>query len=180
MASWSGFLFFNMMSIEAVSLWITPVLALLILLYGAWRDIRTHELPDELSLALIALWMVDGLVMLQTGQWNGVHALWSFLLALAVFGFGFVLFLAHGVGGGDVKIMSAFALWIGVEGAILFIGVTLIAGGIMSLLVLARALYYRGWSQVLKERRAMQFAYAPAIFVGGATGIGSRWSGFVQ
>ena len=139
--------------------------ALALLLYGAWCDVKTRELPDELSIGLVGLWGAKQVLLLWAGVWSGQAFVWSLLLSLAVFVAGFVCFILNGVGGGDVKIMSAFSLWIGFEGGIMFLIITLLMGGVMALVLL-------GWRSVTSgSQRAASFAYAPAIFVGGLVSV---------
>ncbi|MGI9492229.1 MAG: prepilin peptidase, partial [Geminicoccaceae bacterium] len=49
---------------------------------------------------------------------------------------GFILFAFNLMGGGDVKLMSGLALWAGVDLVALFLVITGLAGGVMSLCVL--------------------------------------------
>lgn len=148
-------------SVPFIVMMVMALVALSLLLYGAWCDVKTHELPNELSIGLVALWIAKQLLVLWAGMWSGQAFLWSLVLSLAVFVAGFVCFILNGVGGGDVKIMSAFSLWIGFEGGVMFLISTLLMGGVMAILLV-------GWNFITsRSQRTTSFAYAPAIFVGG-------------
>lgn len=158
-------------SVPFIVMMVMALAAVAVLLYGAWCDVKTHELPDELSIGLVGLWIAKQLLVLWAGIWSGQALVWSLLLSLAVFVAGFVCFILNGVGGGDVKIMSAFSLWIGFEGGVMFLIITLLVGGVMALVLLTSMVVRHGVKSVTSRSRAVPFAYAPAIFVGGLVSV---------
>lgn len=167
---------FGLISIGEHVRWFNSVLAAGVLLYGAWCDIRSHELPDALSFILVGLWLIEVMLAVVGGVFMWGDFLLSMGYALVFFALGFVLFLlnAAAFGGGDVKLMSAFILWIGSALAPLFIVFTILVGGIMSVFVLLYSFYQRGWGATLQQRKEMHFAYAPAIAIGGWIVIAHR------
>ena len=56
-----------------------------------------------------------------------------------------IFFISHGgMGGGDVKLSAAVALWLGVEGTLLFLLLAFIMGGVISLLLLVSGVKSKG------------------------------------
>lgn len=109
-------------------------------LYGGLRDVASFIIPDWVSLGIVAAFGVAALAGHPApGDLPG-HA----GAALAVFAVGVVLFHAGVFGGGDVKLMSAAALWAGVSDlAVLALSVACF-GGVLSVALLAgRALSTR-------------------------------------
>jgi prepilin peptidase CpaA len=113
----------------------TLLLALLCaaLLYAAWGDIRTRTIPNALN-AAIALaaplwWVATGV-----DPWPGmvVH-LGAALLLFAVFA-GF--FALGAMGGGDVKLIAAVALWLPFGSILPMLTAMALAGGVLTLVVL--------------------------------------------
>lgn len=108
--------------------------ALLCLVVGAGFDLARFEIPDTLSILLLAGALLYGL--LTPGFAWGSHA----LAVLALFAVGLLLFALGWMGGGDVKLLTAFAAWTGLSGLPLFLtGVALAGGALALLLLLARS-----------------------------------------
>ncbi len=53
---------------------------------------------------------------------------------------GFVLFSFRCIGGGDAKLLAAAGLWFGLEGLASFLTMTVVAGGVLALVLLAWSL----------------------------------------
>ena len=154
-------------SVPFIVMMVMALAAVAVLLYGAWCDVKTHELPDELSIGLVGLWIAKQLLVLWAGIWSGQALVWSLLLSLAVFVAGFVCFILNGVGGGDVKIMSAFSLWIGFEGGVMFLHHHLIGGRCDGIGVVDK---HGGaaWGEVRDESLpCCSFCLCPCDFCGG-------------
>jgi prepilin peptidase CpaA len=109
---------------------VAPMSALL--LFACWTDISTLRIPNWISIAIVALFVIAALEL-------PPKAIIPHLLAggLAAAG-GTALFAARQLGGGDVKLLAAVALWVGWDAALiemlLIIG---IAAAIVSLIVIA-------------------------------------------
>ncbi len=71
-------------------------------------DVETLRIPNRLCLALVAIYPAHVLASPVAVDWPG-----ALMLAVAVFAAGLVPFAAGWVGGGDVKLMAATALWVG-------------------------------------------------------------------
>ena len=105
------------------------VLAVL-LAWAAVVDLRSRTIPDWVSIAILVLapvfWWTSG-VELWPDAASRVGA------ALAVFGLFALLFYMGGMGGGDVKLAGALALWFGPLTTLKFVILTSLAGGVVSL-----------------------------------------------
>ena len=103
------------------------------MIYAAAMDVLTMRIANAISLALVAAFFVIALfagmpfkaMMLHAGV--GIAAL---LVGMAMFQFRLI-------GGGDAKLLSAAALWVGYEQLIPFVVWVTIFGGLLSLLALA-------------------------------------------
>lgn len=99
----------------------------------------------DLTRYLIPNWIV-GMVVLAypVGVWLAPHAVdWqgAALLALGTFAAGFVIYILRLMGGGDVKLLAACALWVGLDGMFDYLGAVALIGGALALaLWLARIL----------------------------------------
>ena len=105
----------------------------LALLYAAWGDLRTRTIPNPLN-AGIALgaplwWWANGLAL-----WPDVGV--QLAIAVAVFALFAVLFAAGAMGGGDVKLIAALALWLPLGGILVLLVVMALAGGVLTLVML--------------------------------------------
>jgi prepilin peptidase CpaA len=115
------------------------ILVAALLFWAAISDFRTRTIPNWISLSIVALFLafiggqfflgtdpvvVPPLISLATG-------LVSFVVFAAFFYFGFL-------GGGDVKLISALALWAGWPKIIGFILFMAIAGGVLAVFYIFR------------------------------------------
>jgi len=138
--------------------WLPMVLVLAALgcvVAAAVWDIKHFLIPDELSIALVALAIAYGAVT------PGFDWLSHALAALAVFGVGLLLFAKGWMGGGDIKLLSAIAAWTGFGGLLAFlIGVSL-AGGVLALvLIIARRVAGGRGPRVLARDAPLPYAVA--------------------
>lgn len=107
-----------------------------LLVWAAASDILHFRIPNRLSLAIAALWPAYLLAGWSAGA--PLDSLAGGLIAgLGVFAAGFMLFNLGLLGGGDVKLMSATALWAGLAGLVPFVLIVAAAGGILSLGMIA-------------------------------------------
>jgi len=129
-------------------------LALLLLSAGI-EDVRKREIANwkNAAVALMApLWW-----------WSCSYAIWpdiaiQIALALVVFG-AFVLAFALGqMGGGDVKLIGALALWLPFQPLARMLMVMALVGGVLTLLLLAE----RWWR---REKAAIEVPYGVAIVI---------------
>jgi prepilin peptidase CpaA len=103
----------------------------LLLVWAAASDLTRYVIPNRLCVALALLYPAHA--MLDPGaDWPG-----AILVAGAVFAAGTGLFAAGLMGGGDVKLMAATALWAGPGLALPFLFVTAATGGLLALLMVS-------------------------------------------
>ena len=114
----------------------TPELFLLTLFFGlvglaaAW-DVAEFRIPNFLCLAIAALYPAYVIGGSQPVDWPVATALASLLLVI-----GIALFCCGVVGGGDVKLLAAVALWAGPERIVELLLVMAITGGVIGLMMM--------------------------------------------
>ena len=99
-----------------------------LLVFGAISDLRTFEIPN-----FVSLW--GGLLFLPAAflaQLDAIAFAYHLLAAVLVLGVGFGLFAANLLGGGDVKVLSAVALWCGLGDLLPLLFWVAVAGGILA------------------------------------------------
>jgi prepilin peptidase CpaA len=157
-----------------------PLLALLqtgclivlaaLLVVAAWQDLRTLHISNSLPLSIVAAfvaWSILGLVA-ETVTVEGIAlsvgcAAVLFLVAAAGFAAGMI-------GGGDVKLAAAVALFAGPALVLDFLLVVGIVGGVLGIIVLAGVplgpVTNTGGTTVRGRLRG-RLPYGPAIAAGG-------------
>ncbi|MEH3040107.1 MAG: prepilin peptidase [Sphingomonas paucimobilis] len=139
--------------------WLALALLLLLLLAGI-EDARTREIANwkNAAIALLALpwWWANGL--------SGVDMAWQLGVALIVFALFFAAFVAGQMGGGDVKMIAALALWLPPGGVLSMLMVMSLLGGALTLLFLADR-----WR--LRAAQVAEIPYGIAIAVAGMLAI---------
>ena len=105
----------------------------LMMAYAAASDLLTMTIPNLITIALVGGFLVIApFVAGMDLQAIGLQvAAGAGMLAI-----GFILFALGWIGGGDAKIASAAALWLGVGHTIEFVVWTSIIGGALSLILL--------------------------------------------
>jgi prepilin peptidase CpaA len=108
------------------------VLPLLLALAAGW-DIASFTIPNFLQLALIAAFCVFVVAAGLAPPVIGMHLLAGFI-GLAI---GFTLFGLGYVGGGDAKLFACITLWFGFANLLDYALAASVAGGALTLLLLA-------------------------------------------
>lgn len=135
-------------------------LAALLLLLGAAAigDARRFTIPNWLcgAVALLAVpyWLASG-----HGLWPDLA--WQLGFALAVFAALAGLFAAGVMGGGDVKLLAALALWLPVRAYAEMMTLVAVAGGVLTLALLAR-------HRISRREGRPEIPYGLAIAAGAA------------
>jgi len=137
--------------------------AIALFVWAAVSDIASRRIPNRLvallalvALARLGLEFAEGAGLVRTAS--------DLALGLAVFALGALLFRFGLFGGGDVKLLAAGALWMGVGSALPFLAGTALAGGALALgLLLWIGLAGRG-------RARPSLPYGVAIAAGGVLG----------
>jgi prepilin peptidase CpaA len=137
-------------------------------------DLEAMRIPNRICLAIAALYPVHVLAAAAPVAWPGALA-----VAAVVFAFGLIPFCLGLMGGGDVKLMAAAALWAGPAAALDFVLVTTFLGGLVALVMVspyrfavAQALAAMGHDDIGFVITGRAIPYAVAITAGGWLTIG--------
>jgi prepilin peptidase CpaA len=156
-------------AMTTLPLFLFPVLlAAVLLLAAAISDVRGYRIPNLFSLNIALLFPVYGLLSGQPVAW-GAHG-FTMLGCLAV---GLPLFALKLAGGGDVKLLTALALWAGPGQIAPLLLITAVLGGVLALgavgLTILRqpALLYGLRTVGLAPFRSIKLPYGVAIAGGG-------------
>jgi prepilin peptidase CpaA len=104
-----------------------------VVLFAAAMDLFTMTIPNRLSLALVAAFVLVAPFM-GLGPWAIASHLGAGLLVLAG---GVLLFIPGWIGGGDAKLAAAVALWLGFDHVLFFLLCASLAGGSLATGILA-------------------------------------------
>jgi prepilin peptidase CpaA len=140
---------------------ILSLAAIAIFVAAAVTDWRSRRIPNELVLALAGLGLAR--IAFSVAETGAVPSI-DVLVAFAVFAAGALAFHLNLLGGGDVKLMAAGALWTGAAVADEFLIMTLLAGGVLALCYIVRGHLSRLRTG---EPSAPTLPYGIAIAVGG-------------
>ncbi len=95
-------------------------------------DYELQIIPDSLVLIFAAGGIIYSCLYLHGGLLNGLFgSVFAFAVMLAIF-----LISRGGMGGGDVKLSAAAGLWLGFENTVIFLLLSFISGGIISILLM--------------------------------------------
>ena len=136
-----------------------------ILVFAAVVDVRTFTISNRLNLTVALLAPV---------YWESVALpLWpGFAVQVAAAAIVFLLlagaFYAGMMGGGDVKLAAALALWFPPVGTIKFLVWMSVAGGVLTLAIL-------GWHRLQKREGRPEIPYGVAIAFGGLAILTQRF-----
>ena len=135
------------------------------LLAAAVLDLRSRTIPNGLNLAIALLaipyWWAIGLALwpdiaLQVGVAALVFAAFAGVFALGA------------MGGGDVKLVAAVALWLPWQGVIVLLVLMSLAGGALTLGMVAQ-------QRISRRESPLEIPYGVAIAFGGLWLIGQRF-----
>ncbi len=145
--------------------WILLGLLALMLLAASWTDLRKREIANELNLAIAALaipyWWSIGLpiwpdVALQIG------------IAALIFALFLIAFWLGQMGGGDVKMLGAVALWLPWQGVLNLLVIMALAGGVLTLAMVIR-------QRIARREGQPEIPYGVAIAFAGIWLISERF-----
>lgn len=140
------------------------ILAVL-LLVASWGDLMSRTISNQLNLAIallaIPFWWANGLalwpdVALQLGIAALVFALFAGAFAIGA------------MGGGDVKLIGALALWLPWQGVLALLVIMSLAGGALTLAMLIR-------KRLARSDAALEIPYGVAIAFAGLWLISERF-----
>ena len=112
---------------------LTLALCMGLLLSAAFGDIKTYRIPNAYSLALLALYPFFALTAPYSVDLPGSLGVMAIVLVA-----GFAIYTTRSVGGGDVKLLTAVALYAGPSLILEFILITAVSGGAIALVMLNR------------------------------------------
>lgn len=127
------------------------------LLIAAFTDLRRRQIDNWLNAAIVAaapaFWWASGLSL-----WPGVG--FQFGIAIITFVVTAGLFALRAMGGGDVKLLTALALWIRPEHFLFLVVVMAMLGGILTLL-------FGAWHVARRQPGRVAIPYGIAISAAG-------------
>lgn len=137
----------------------------LMLLAASWCDLKSRTIPNSLNIAIallaIPFWWSIGLALWPDAAIQiGVAALVFALFAIA--------FALGAMGGGDVKLVGALALWLPFQAVVLLLFVMSIAGGVLTLAMFLR-------HKLARREGQLEIPYGVAIAFGGLWLISERF-----
>jgi prepilin peptidase CpaA len=136
-----------------------------ILVVAAVVDVRTFTISNRLNLAVALLAPVYW-ASVALSPWPGIAV--QLAGAATVFVLLAVAFYAGMMGGGDVKLAAALALWLPPLGTIKFLMLMSVAGGVLTLIVLI-------WHRACKRDGRPEIPYGVAIAFGGIAILTQRF-----
>jgi prepilin peptidase CpaA len=104
-----------------------------LVLYAAFSDIATMTIPNWVSIVIALAFPIAALFAGMPAAQIGLHI----ACGVAIFVVGFGLFHFGVLGGGDVKVFTAVAVWTGFASLAQFLSITFLAGGVLALFMLA-------------------------------------------
>jgi prepilin peptidase CpaA len=132
-------------------------------------DFRTYTIPNWISAALVALFAAAAMSVPLP-----VPIVHHVLTALAVLAIAFVLYCGRLMGGGDVKLWAAVALWLGPDLIVSHVVIVGILGGLLGAVLLAHRTI-TGTPRTTALRSAVPYGIPIAA---GALWLASRISAF--
>lgn len=164
-----------------VTVWIFAGLFLGFLSLAAIRDLAELRIPNRLTATMAVSGLAASWLLLsQAGAVPG-----AILTGAIVLGISWAMFQMGWWGGGDAKLASAAALWLGAEATLVFVLATALFGAILAatLLILARwdtarSLVSCRWRARL-EAESISVPYAVAMAPAGAVALSVRLAGLI-
>jgi prepilin peptidase CpaA len=135
------------------------------LIVAATGDLRSRIIPNWLNAAIallaIPFWWLAGLSL-----WPDIAA--QVAVAAALFGLFALAFHFGMMGGGDVKLVAAIALWLPLGAVVKLLVIMSLAGGVLTVAMLLR-------QRLAKQKEKPEVPYGVAIAFGGFWLIGERF-----
>src|SRR5215472_9375323 len=143
-----------------------------LLLLACYTDLRSLRIPNPVPIAMAGLFLPFAVAT----QMSLHDALWHLAAGVSVLAAGFAVFaIGLRFGGGDIKLLSALALWCGFGNFLpFFIAMSFAGGAVAALVFLARQTGVPVWLAAhdvhvpafALERSKAYVPYAPAIAIG--------------
>ena len=152
---------------EVLQLILLAVLPALVIVAGL-KDLTTMKIPNWISGLLVLAFFPAAMLVGLSLPAIGIHV----AIAVTALLIGLGLFALNLLGGGDVKLMAAACLWLGLSGSGVFVLATAVVGGLFSLALLAGRVWLQpyvgagpGWIVRLMEPKG-HIPYGVAIAAG--------------
>jgi prepilin peptidase CpaA len=104
----------------------------LVMLFAAISDLMTMKISNLLSIALVVLFCIMAFVVQMPLKDFGWSMLCGFTVLLITFG----MFAMGWIGGGDAKLVSATAIWMGWALLLPYLLIASVFGGVLTMLLL--------------------------------------------
>ena len=153
-------LMFNGTFTDLLLLWLAAMLVV-----AAVIDARTFTISNRLNLA-VALGAPLYWISISLAPWPGMAV--HLAAALVVFGLLAGAFYMGMMGGGDVKLAAAFALWFPIASTVKFLVLMSVAGGVLTLAIV-------GWHRAARREGRPNIPYGVAIAFGGLAILAQRF-----
>ena len=131
------------------------------LLVAAFTDLKSRRIANWLNAAIAlgapVFWWASGMSL-----WPEIAI--QFGLALATFAVLSILFALRAMGGGDVKLLTALALWIAPMHFLQLIVMMALIGGVLTL-------FFGGWHYIRRQKDKIAIPYGVAISAAGLWAI---------
>lgn len=135
------------------------------LLYAAFTDLKRRQIDNWLNgaiaLAAPLYWWAAGFTLVDIG--------WQLGLTLAAFAGFAVLFAMRAMGGGDVKLLAALALWVKPAAYLKLLIIMALLGGLLTML-------FGAWHVMRRQRHKLAIPYGVAIASAGIWTIAAQFS----
>lgn len=133
-----------------------------ILIWAAATDLKDRRIPNIQPLTILGLFGMLAVTRLIAGDGLAAAAAWPLVAGLLVFMFATILFALGLMGGGDVKLMTAVALFAGPTLGTSFVLYVALTGGIVALATLIHS-----WLISRDPSEPPQVPYGVAIMASG-------------
>ena len=150
---------------------VIPILAVALFAAAAASDVRHRRISNRLSVGLALLGLARIAIDLASGAgpWSAAG---DIAAAAVVCALGALAFHRRWLGGGDVKLLAAGALFLGLGEVGPFLLATVLSGGALAVGFVAWRCFLPGW----RYRGGLpSLPYAVAIAVGGILATASAW-----
>ncbi|MEE9380816.1 MAG: prepilin peptidase [Hyphomonadaceae bacterium] len=104
----------------------------LLCLFASLKDLASLTIPNWVNAGFVLLFFPAALALGISWETFGLHLLLGFVALVA----GFALFSFNFFGGGDAKMIPGVLLWLGPAGALTFLMMTALAGGVLAIAIL--------------------------------------------
>jgi prepilin peptidase CpaA len=145
--------------------WMLIAILAAALAVAAFGDWRSRTIPNRLNAAIallaIPFWWANGLAL-----WPDIAV--QIGVAAAIFALFALAFRFGAMGGGDVKLVAALALWLPAGAVLKLLVIMSIAGGLLTVAMLAR-------HRIAKPGAELEIPYGIAIAFGGFWLISERF-----